>query len=609
MMKIKIIIILLMFSTVVLRAKGISYNQEFEINKIGLNPCIATLIDGSYVVFWEKFSYDNPRHAIYGQLFDDNHFKMGDEFQVSIDTLYSQLNPSASSLDDGQFVVCWQSIDNSGYGIFGQIFNNDGSKHGSEFQVNTYYNDNQDKPTIDGLQNGGFIVCWRSCGQVSEYYSGIYGQLFKNDGSYLGSEFQINSSTIYFQDEPSVIGLSTDGFVVCWESRDKDINSIGIYSQIFDENGSKHGDEFRVNTSMDVILTYPRVSTLTDEAFVISWVSGKGKFDDIYHADIARVNFQLYNNDGTSRGNEFHVDPNFFNYSGGPSICSLINGGFIVCWPSLYLIYGQIFNNDGSRLGTKFLVSADVDAQYFNPAVNYLKDNGFVVCWNSAWLTIFGKYYLNEINHSLTNFSLLAPLDDITLYNISPELLWTQASLTRINLPWELEYKLYLDEDESFLTPTIIDSIYDTTYTVQNLTPGTTYFWKVLGKNIAGDSLWSRETNVFFISHDATSIQYPVSDNPKAFELYANYPNPFNPETTIEYNLPADKAVYSVKVKIYDALGRLITTLKNVQENPGIHSVKWNGKNSAGQNMPSGIYFCVVEAGQFKETKKMLLIR
>ncbi len=93
------------------------------------------------------------------------------------------------------------------------------------------------------------------------------------------------------------------------------------------------------------------------------------------------------------------------------------------------------------------------------------------------------------------------------------------------------------------------------------------------------------------------------------FQLYPNYPNPFNPETTIKYNLPADQLFYQVKVKIYDALGRLTSTLINELQNPGLNTVKWNGKSAAGQNMTSGIYFCFVHAGQYKATQKMLLVR
>ena len=109
---------------------------------------------------------------------------------------------------------------------------------------------------------------------------------------------------------------------------------------------------------------------------------------------------------------------------------------------------------------------------------------------------------------------------------------------------------------------------------------------------------------------DPTDVQEQKSKlAPNTFKLFANYPNPFNPETTIKYALPVNQAKYRVKIKIYNALGQLITTLRDEPQNPGIHSVKWDGKNTAGQNMPSGIYFCVMEADQFKATQKMLLVR
>ena len=111
-----------------------------------------------------------------------------------------------------------------------------------------------------------------------------------------------------------------------------------------------------------------------------------------------------------------------------------------------------------------------------------------------------------------------------------------------------------------------------------------------------------------FYTDNTSSIVF-INNKSQTFELYSNYPNPFNPETTIKYNLPADQSVYQVKIKIYDALGQLITTLINEPQNPGMHTVKCNGKNGIGQTMPSGIYFCVVEAGQFNSTQKMLLVR
>ena len=62
-------------------------------------------------------------------------------------------------------------------------------------------------------------------------------------------------------------------------------------------------------------------------------------------------------------------------------------------------------------------------------------------------------------------------------------------------------------------------------------------------------------------------------------------------------------------MKIYDVLGQLVLTLRDEQQRPGLYSIIWDGRNLLGQAMPSGVYFCVLEAGQFKATQKMLLVK
>jgi len=88
---------------------------------------------------------------------------------------------------------------------------------------------------------------------------------------------------------------------------------------------------------------------------------------------------------------------------------------------------------------------------------------------------------------------------------------------------------------------------------------------------------------------------------PKSFFLSQNYPNPFNPATTIEYQLPSASAV---KLEIFDALGRKITTLVNERQEAGKHQVQFNAAGLA-----SGAYFYKLQAGSNVETRKMLLVK
>jgi hypothetical protein len=91
-----------------------------------------------------------------------------------------------------------------------------------------------------------------------------------------------------------------------------------------------------------------------------------------------------------------------------------------------------------------------------------------------------------------------------------------------------------------------------------------------------------------------------------SYYLYDAYPNPFNPETNIKYNLKRDS---QVKITIYDQRGRLINTLIDKKEKSGIKSIRWNGRNTKSESVGSGMYFYRIQAGIFNQTKKLVLLK
>jgi hypothetical protein len=104
--------------------------------------------------------------------------------------------------------------------------------------------------------------------------------------------------------------------------------------------------------------------------------------------------------------------------------------------------------------------------------------------------------------------------------------------------------------------------------------------------------------------HDMTvqaSWTTTASNVPTAYELFANYPNPFNPETRIRFALPA---AGSVTLKVYDAVGHEVATLASGDLSAGEHSV-----NFKGENLPSGLYFYTLKSGTFTQTRKMILMK
>ena len=91
-----------------------------------------------------------------------------------------------------------------------------------------------------------------------------------------------------------------------------------------------------------------------------------------------------------------------------------------------------------------------------------------------------------------------------------------------------------------------------------------------------------------------------------SYRLYPAYPNPFNPETTIRYDLPEQTFV---GITIYDVLGRKVRTIVNEQQDSGQRSIIWNAKDKNGQPVSAGIYLYQIQAGDFVQTKKLILIK
>ena len=112
-----------------------------------------------------------------------------------------------------------------------------------------------------------------------------------------------------------------------------------------------------------------------------------------------------------------------------------------------------------------------------------------------------------------------------------------------------------------------------------------------------------------------TLVMLPTGDDvsladvtvmPEKFTIHQNYPNPFNPVTTLRYDLPENG---NVNITIYDMLGRQVKTLINQNQDAGYRSVIWNATNNYGEPVSAGIYLYQIQAGEYMQTKKMVLLK
>ena len=129
--------------------------------------------------------------------------------------------------------------------------------------------------------------------------------------------------------------------------------------------------------------------------------------------------------------------------------------------------------------------------------------------------------------------------------------------------------------------------------------------YKIWKYDLLNDTLeqFLNGTNPILLQSEELSIKNNILNK---FNIYQNYPNPFNPTTTLQYDLPMDGYV---NITIYDMLGNVINQLVNEVQSSGYKTVKWNATNNQGQPLSAGVYLYSIEVGEFRQTKKMMLLK
>jgi hypothetical protein len=119
----------------------------------------------------------------------------------------------------------------------------------------------------------------------------------------------------------------------------------------------------------------------------------------------------------------------------------------------------------------------------------------------------------------------------------------------------------------------------------------------------AGEGQWALaiKYNQTYVPDDNVEQALPLT-----FQLHNAYPNPFNPITTLRYDLPEQA---NVNIIIYDMLGRQVRTLVNTTQDAGFKSVIWDATNDFGKQVSAGVYIYQIQAGEFVQTRKMVLLK
>jgi len=212
-------------------------------------------------------------------------------------------------------------------------------------------------------------------------------------------------------------------------------------------------------------------------------------------------------------------------------------------------------------------------------------------------------FYTDAYPEPPLNFATISPGNNTEGLESDVQFLW--VSTTDPDPLDVVTYNLvYATDWSDSATYTGIDDIVDTTITV-TLDDNMEYYWiveavdKDLQKTLSDDGSPNRIV-VGTLGIDGSGVL------PTEYAVHQNYPNPFNPVTTLRYDLPEQA---HVKIIVYDMLGRKVGTILDQTQDPGFKSLVWDATNDYGKPVSAGIYLYQIQAGEFMQTKKMVLLK
>lgn len=212
---------------------GVAVGTEFLVNTYPTSDQIpggvCALTYGGFVIIWQSSGQVNGLD-VYGQMYNDDLTTNGGEFLVNnVITTNDQGLPSVACLNDGGFVAVWHSHGASNpKDIMGRVFNSDGSERRGETIINSVTTNTQENPAVAPLDQGGFVVAWESNNQDGNNL-GVFTRWFDSNGFALqGTDVQMNIYYQGLQQNPSIAAVDA-GFVIAWESNNQDTNGFGVY--------------------------------------------------------------------------------------------------------------------------------------------------------------------------------------------------------------------------------------------------------------------------------------------------------------------------------------------------------------------------------------------
>lgn len=479
------------------------------------------------------------------------------------------------------------------------------------------YSDSFPSITADGT--GGTIITW-CYGQYFSY--DIYAQRLNANGDTL---WQANGDTVCFENHdqrtPSITGDGHGGAFIAWVDfrNDNSDNNYDIYAQRINSNGKILWDSGGVPicTSPD-IQDVPLITSDSAGGAIIIWIDYRNGYANPYTQRINSKGDTLWKANGVPVCNMAEDLGNF-------TIASDGNHGAIIAWDDFrndsLNVYAQRINGSGKALWTpNGIAICRYSSSY--PTITSLGKSGAIIAWSDGrnTLNFLDDIYAQRIDSSgnslwKQNGVLISTHSDNTsldLTNIVRSgnndaiIVWEKDTISEYN-----SNKLYAQKigpngsvlwNKNGILVAGAKTYKDYLQTASNNKGGAVITWtasrddwyKLFAQCINEDgSLPSGLTNIVLSKNNI----------PGNFKLYQNFPNPFNPSTTIRYDLLKQSKVV---LKVYNILGQEVATLVNEEQQAGVYKVQLSANK---YGLVSGVYIYRITAGKFNEAKKLILLK
>lgn len=347
--------------------------QETSNEDRGSAQAVAIAPNGEYVVVWssdQNTGGDGDGFGVLMQRFDAAGNKLGGEQQINQTTSNNQYHASVAVDNSGRGVVAWTN-DVSGPGVRARLFNADGSFNGGEFTVNTTASGDQDNSAVAMDAAGNFVVVWEGNGPGDS--SGIFAQRFDANGSKLGSEFRVNSTTSGGQGDPSVAMNSSGQFVVVWD------DGGGVHARTYEADGTGgSGSQFNVDNGSSAGEADVAIDD-TGRTFVV-WRETNGLFGKgVYH--------RAFDFGGSALTGTGTVNSQILGDQTNPSITADSVGNHIVVWEGAGFIDSsgvmyQKYDSSLAKVGGETALNQTTSGTQNQVSLAMLDLDNFVAVWS-----------------------------------------------------------------------------------------------------------------------------------------------------------------------------------------------------------------------------------